>query len=341
MSEPKPKKINLNRRRVLQIFAIAGAVGAFRFLPKELHDSGFHVIRKSYPLMGTILNLVVYSHDREKGDAAISETFSTMQKIESKLSRHANNSEVAQLNQTGILHGASDDLLSVLELAQSVSTMTSGSFDITILPLLSLYQSQPSEKLLHQQSRINEAVKTVNHNDIITNERMIKFTKQNMGITLDGIGKGYIVDQGMATLSRMGFNQVYVEAGGDLLVKGGKPKNEPWRIGLQNPRPSMPQELVVIETDSLAVATSGDYYQPFSPDFRFHHIINPRTGFSSPELASCTVTAPNAALADALATGCMVLGAKDAIALLEEIPECQGYMVSKDLTVHKTSGFNS
>ena len=87
------------------------------------------------------------------------------------------------------------------------------------------------------------------------------------------------------------------------------------------------------------MATSGDYMQPFSRDYAQHHILDPRTGYSAPELASATVVASDAATADALATLAMVLGPRRARELLEDLPDCEGYLVSKDLEVTRTSGF--
>ena len=336
MREPKYGPIGLTRRNVLQIFAVAGVVGTARLLPGDLFNSGFHMVRKSLPMMGTTLNLIVYSRNRDQAESAMTATLATMRGIEVKLSRHDPASEVSQLNRTGGLDNPGRELLDVLQLAESVSKISSGGFDVTILPLLALYQKEQGD----DQSLINKTIRSVGHADILVKDNKIRFNKPGMAITLDGIAKGYIVDQGVNTLTEHGFNQVYVEAGGDLMVRGPKPNGEPWRIGVQNPRPGMSRELVVIETDSLAVATSGDYYQPFTPDMSRHHIINPRTGYSSPELASCTVTAPSAALADALATACMVFNAKDAIELLEEIPGCQGYVVTKDLLARITSGFS-
>ena len=104
---------------------------------------------------------------------------------------------------------------------------------------------------------------------------------------------------------------VYVEAGGDLMVTGTKGNGRPWRIGIRNPRPERTDELIVIGLEDKAIATSGDYMQPFTPDFRHHHIIDPRTGIPPPQLASSTVTAPNVALADSLATAAMVLNATE------------------------------
>ena len=333
-----PTGISLNRRTFLQIVAVAGAAGALRFPSLGMAEPEMHSVIKSQPMMGTVLNLIVYSPDRDQAEEAVQATTNHMLAIEKRLSRFRDDSEVAVLNRTGSLTAAGDDLMAVLNLAQKINRKSSGAFDITVLPLLDLYQNSthsPEERL----SLLKDRVHLVGQDNLRLTDRRVVLQKPGMGITLDGIGKGYIVDQGTATLGKHGFDRVYVEAGGDLLVKGDKAANIPWRIGLQNPRPKVARKLVVIEAENLAVATSGDYYQPFTPDLSLHHILNPRTGVSSPELASCTITAPNGALADGLATTCMVLGSNDAIDLLDSFPGCEGYFVTKDLRVRKTSGF--
>jgi thiamine biosynthesis lipoprotein len=78
--------------------------------------------------------------------------------------------------------------------------------------------------------------------------------------------------------------------------------------------------------------------QAFTADFTHHHIIDPRFGFSSPELASVSVIAPNAVTADALATAVMVMGS-EGLKLIENLPHCEAYTVSKELTSSKTTGF--
>lgn len=332
-------KFNLDRRTFLQIVAVAGAAGALRLTPWAAADTEMHSVIKSQPMMGTVLNLIVYSPDRDQAEEAVQATVNRMLSIEKRLSRFTPDSEVTVLNRTGMLAEAGNDLLAVLDLARLIHRESAGAFDITILPMLDLYQNghhapQELPSLLAANAQL------VGQENLSVTGRRVKLQKPGMGITLDGIGKGYIVDQGTATLGRYGFDRVYVEAGGDLMVKGDKAANIPWRIGLQNPRPKVARKLVVIETENMAVATSGDYYQPFSPDFRMHHILDPRTGISSPELASCTITAPNAALADGLATACMVLGSEKSIALLAALPGCEGYFVGKDLRVRKTRGFS-
>jgi len=333
-----PNRIGMNRRTFLQIIAVAGAAGSLRFFPWDPTDTAYHVVRKSQPMMGTVLNLIVCSRDRDQAEMAVTATTQRMLAIENKLSRFRNASEVAELNRTGTLARASDELLAVLDLADLIHKKSAGAFDITVLPLLDLYQ-QETHPLMVRQALLEERERLVGQQHLQIHGRQVKFSETGMGITLDGIGKGYIVDAGTTSLLNHGFEQVYVEAGGDLLVKGGKPHGAPWKIGIRNPRPQTTRELIIIEADNLAVATSGDYFQPFSPDFSLHHILNPRTGRSSKELASCTVTAPTTALADALATACMVLGGDDAVDLLGEFSDCEGYFVGKDLRIRKTRGF--
>jgi len=339
MTNTLGRQVGLNRRTVLQIFAVAGAAGALRFWPFNLEDTGLHVVRQSRPMLGTMLNLTVGGRDRDQAEAAVAATIGRMLAIERRLSRHRENSEVAELNRTGTLFAAGDDLLAVLRLAETVSRQTGGAFDITVLPLLALYRRYKGEALLSQPSLLDQARQGVGQAGLRVDGRQVRLARPEMGITLDGIGKGYVVDQGVATLAEFGCNQVFVEAGGDLLVKGGKPQGQPWRIGVRNPRPAMAGKLVTIEAVDLAVATSGDYFQAFTPDLRLHHIINPRTGFSAPELASCTITAPTAAQADALATGCMVLGVEAAMDLLAGLPDCEGYFITKGLVTYRTPGF--
>ena len=90
-----------------------------------------------------------------------------------------------------------------------------------------------------------------------------------------------------------------------------------------------------------AVATSGDYMQAFTADFQHHHIINPRTGYSSTELASATIVANSGAMADGLATAAMVMGVEQSLILIESLEAVEAYLVSKNMETYPSSGFRS
>ena len=342
MASSSKKERGVKRRQVLQLFALAGAAGVLGVPLFGCDEAGMRVARRSQAMLGTVVNLTVYSRDREQAEAAVTATLARMAKLEGRLSRFRGESEVGILNRTGTLEAAGDDLQDLLQLARRVSEASAGAFDVTMLPLLELYHRLADQPAViageEGRAAIAAARRQVDFRGVRLEGGRVSLAS-GMAITLDGIAKGHIVDQGATTLAAHGCRQIYVEAGGDLLVKGGKPGRKPWRIGIRNPRPQIALPLPVISSDSLAVATSGDYYQPFSPDFRHHHIIDPRTGFSSPELAAVTVTAPTAALADALATASLALGAKQAADLLAAFPGCEGYFVSKELSVSQTAGF--
>lgn len=331
----------INRRRFLQIVAVAGAGAACWKLGIFGSAKTIQVARRSQPIMGTVLNLTVYGPDRDSCEEALNQTIATMKGLESRLSRHMADSELSELNRTAILENPSDDLLKVLTLAEDISRKSSGAFDVTILPLLHLHEKTRGTNDLPDPQDHSSSHKLVGFEKLRLGSKSVRLAQTGMGISLDGIGKGYIVDQGVATLRGLGFNNVYVEAGGDLMVSGKKEDKVPWRIGIRNPRPQQDQKLVTVAVSDKAVATSGDYMQAFTPDLKNHHIIDPRSGFSPPELASCTVTAPNVALADGLATAIMVLGKDDAFDLLEPLKGCEAYMVDKNLQNFNTSGFFS
>jgi thiamine biosynthesis lipoprotein len=328
---------SITRRDALRILAVGGAAGAAWKLGLFGRDG--NSVEQIRLLMGTQIRLTVIGDDRGAAEAAADATLQRMANLEALLSRHQSTSEVSRLNATGRVEGTSDALQDVLQLAHYVSQLGDGAFDITVLPLLDLYHSH-LDRLgqVPPLAAIEEALPLVGYRSLRIEGRTVTFEREGMGITLDGIGKGYIVDQGVATLKDRGFPNVFVEAGGDLVAAGTRTADTPWKIAIRNPRPGLALH-ARFDAENRAVATSGDYMQSFTDDLTQHHILDPRTGYSAPELASSTVIAPDAATADALATLTMVLGPRISRDLLETIPGCEGYFISKDLEVTRTRGF--
>jgi len=194
---------------------------------------------------------------------------------------------------------------------------------------------------LPPQQEIDSALSLVDYRRVTIEGDTIRYAQPSMAMTLDGIGKGYIVDEGVRKINELGFANVCIEAGGDLMVTGTKSSGDPWTIAIRNPRPEKEQHQYIVTMKDRAIATSGDYMQSFSKDRRYHHIINPATGFSPPELASCSILAPSVARADGLATSAMVMGPEKAIALLETLPDCEGFLIGKDLTTYTSKDFFS
>jgi len=328
----------LGRRDVLKILAVGGA-GLAAWKLGLRRGASASVAQESRTLMGTTVNLTVVSDDREAAAAAVEATLSRMAWLEERLSRYRDGSEISKLASHGRIDDASDALLEVLRLSERISRMGEGAFDVTVQPVLDLYREHLSTRQeLPPRAAIEAALEQVDYRSVRLAGGGVVLEGPATGLTLDGIGKGYIVDQGVAELRRLGWSDVFVEAGGDLVASGEKGDGSPWRIGIRSPRRALALQ-ARLDARNQAVATSGDYMQPFTPDLSQHHIVDPRTGLSSPELASSTVLAPDAATADGLATLTMVLGASRSRELLEELPDCEGYFVKKDLEVVRTTGF--
>ncbi len=328
-----------NRRKFLTIIAISATAGLLYRNGMFTREKELFTLRHSKMMMGTMVNFTLLGPDKDSCHSALSSTIERMQHLETILSSHRPTSSLSQLNRTGELASPEKDLLKVFQLAKEMSLITQGAFDVTVLPLLTLYNKSKQTERLPPPIEIDKALKLVDYRHITFDDKNISYNRPGMAVTLDGIGKGYIVDEGVKTLRKMGYNNTYLEAGGDLMASGTKNKGEPWRIGIQNPRPENRDKLVTLELIDRAMATSGDYRQAFTTDKRYHHIINPKTGFSPPELASCTITAPTVAKADGLATATMVLGPYKSLPLLESLPDCDGFLIGKDLVTYTTTGF--
>jgi thiamine biosynthesis lipoprotein len=273
--------------------------------------------------MGTVVNLTIVGTDKSTTQSAIAACFDRMETLEQVMSRFISTSQLSQLNRSGKLSNADSALLEVVSHALLISELTQGAFDISIKPLVDLYQEhQHNEMNLPSDEAIADSLALVDYQHVLVDGNQIAFRHPRMAITLDGIAKGYIVDLGVDILRAHGFTNVLVEAGGDMMGAGGKAEQGSWKIGVQSPRESLGELMASFTIQEQAVATSGDYMQPFSKDLSQHHILNPRTGYSSPGLASASVIAPNAMLA----------------ALIESLTGVEAYLVAKDLETYKTSG---
>lgn len=137
----------------------------------------------------------------------------------------------------------------------------------------------------------------------------IQLRSDNPAVQLDfgAFGKGYGIDLAVEHLKELGVQNTILNAGGDLRAIGSK-NGEPWRIAIRHP--SGEGVLGVIRTSgSESIFTSGDYERNFTWEGRrYHHIIDPRTGYPSVGTRSVTVIDDDATTADAAATALFIAG---------------------------------
>lgn len=145
----------------------------------------------------------------------------------------------------------------------------------------------------------------------------------SLGGILDpsGLVKGWAIDRAASTLVASGFQDFFVDAGGDVQTRGLNELGEPWRIGIRHPR--LRDKVVrVISARNVAVATSGTYEKG-------NHILDPRTGLPATELVSLTVVGPDILEADVYATAAFAMG-KKALDFIERTPGYEAYVIARD-----------
>lgn len=147
-----------------------------------------------------------------------------------------------------------------------------------------------------------------------------------------GIVKGWAIDEAANLLYRQGFENFYVDAGGDMQVYGHNEEKQPWRVGIRNPF-NRKEVVKTVELTEGGIATSGLYV-------RGHHIYNPfKEDDPMDVIASLTVIGIDVIEADRLATAAFVMG-KEGIYFIEAMPDVEGYMIDSQGMATQTSGFS-
>jgi thiamine biosynthesis lipoprotein len=322
--------MRLSRRDFLKITALTGAVvGLSAAATQKLLKLGcLNKVRDSQMLMGTIVNFEVMAESKDQALAAIQASVAGMRSLISAFDHRLENGALGQLNATGITQNPPRELVAMLRQALHFGTLSNGAFDVTIKPMLDAMREKRAEAPIRT---------LVDYRLLKVSDDEISLAGPGMAVTADGIAKGWVVDGGVAIMRQLGFEQVLVEAGGDMMAKSAQ-DGKVWKIGIAHPR-NTGEFAAIIGIQNQAVATSGDYMNYFSADHSAYHIIDPRTGHSPVELASATVIAPSVAEADALSTTMMVLGVQEGLALIERLPETAALLISKDLQMYRSSKF--
>jgi thiamine biosynthesis lipoprotein len=278
--------------------------------------------------MGTLVTIEIVRANTE-ADQAIDRAFGWFHEIEARCTRFIPQSELMQLTaQAGVPVPASPILYQAVQFALMVAEESGGAFDPTV-------GHRMEARGFNREHRTGEIVRTAITPDDDVSYRDVKLDRDRKTITLlrpltldlGAVAKGLAVDTAARELEP--FRDFAIDAGGDLYLGGSNPQGTPWSVGIRHPRPD--QELIdSLRVSNQAVCTSGDYE-------RRAHILDPRTKATSGTVASATVVASGAMLADALATAAFVLGPDQGMELLTRLG-VEGLIVTPDLKRYETRG---
>ena len=315
---------------------------SFSFTANSQTDTTMYKVTVMKYLMGTTVETTARCTDVNYCKKALLAEYTEMQRIENLLSCENDSSEISEINRAAGLHHVkvSYETLQMLKRSKSYCKKYNGVFDVTIGPLSDLWGfSENKEIVLPEDKAIKKLTKLVGYKNLDIDEKdtTVFLKKKGMAIDLGGIAKGYAIDRGSAVLKNMGITNFILNAGGDIYVSGTKDKETLWKVGIKHPRRT--NELVAeFNLKDYAVATSGDYERfKIINGIRYHHILDPATGYPGRLSESSTILAPTAEEADATATYVFLLGWKKTLS--NKKLNYPLLIVSSDGTVHYNQVF--
>ncbi len=288
-------------------------------------------IKISGKTMGPITYSVVISQpltelSHATASAAVQKT---LDRVNGLMSAYQADSDVSRFNRADSTDWIAVDPETVAVVARSleISRLTDGAFDITVAPVVNLWQFGPDKKEpfeLPSADQVEALRPRVGYQKIQVQASppAIKKTDPLASIDLSAIAKGYAVDQVGKTLDELGCQNYFIEVGGEVISRGERPAGGMWRVGIEAPNELATKEVSqVAELNNQAMATSGDYRNFFvNRGKRYSHTIDPTTCRPVEHtLASACVVATDCMTADAIATAVMVVGAERGHRLCESL----------------------
>ena len=288
---------------------------------KPLERSGF--------LFDTVIAVSLYD---KQDETVLDEAFQLLEHYEEVFSPTKTDSELYRMNHRGsgvTTWKASPAMLDMVKLGLRYSELSDGAFDVTVLPLSSLWNFSGGDPKVPSEAEIQAALAKVDYRRVHIEGDVIDFGDDVTQIDSGSTAKGYIADRLKDFLVEKGVKSAIINLGGNVLCIGEKAKGKPFQIAIRKP-----------DIDGLSVVSSGVYERFFDIDgVHYHHILNPRTGYPYQNgITSVTIVGPSSAECDALSTTVFSLGQEAGMALLNRTEGYYGYMILEDGTMLTSEG---
>jgi len=317
----------------------------------ETPRTAFPMVERSGGSMGTPLQLrlaldpaALPAQTDARANAAIDAAIAEVERLDGLLSEWKKGSPLASLNDhpQGGPVVLPPETFALLERALGWSKKSGGAFDPSFASLWGLWRFDPADAdRIPTRAQARARARLIDYRQIHLDPatRRVRLGDPAMKIGLGGIAKGYAVDRVVALLRARGFSNFFVKFGGELFLAGTR-GDRPWLVGVADPR-AKGKFFATLAVENSAFTTSGDYEHFLIVDgIRYHHLIDPATGYPARGARGVSIVAPRAEDADALSTTCFVLGAKKALALVESLPGVEMVMVTGEGKVVLSSGLD-
>lgn len=273
-----------------------------------------------------------------KRDVRFQESFdSILEVIDLSMSTYRTDSRISALNKGEVLL-LDEHFRRVITRSDEIYQQTDGLFDISILPLMKLWNFERKNQRIPDSASIAKAVELVGWSKINSANLDSFALPAGMQIDVNAIAQGYTVDVISLFLESKGVENYLVEVGGEIRAKGENIDGQVWRIGIEKPQEDADGDgdrfQTIVNLSNAGLATSGSYRKYIEDTLtgkRYSHAVNPISGYATNDpLMSVTVIAPNAMDADAYATALLVMGLEKSKVWMRENPSYPVYLIYHD-----------
>lgn len=332
--------------------ALSGGAAGAASAPAASAPAAPRALSYEHSCMGTRCTIQAYHHDEALFQRAVGAAMAEIERLDRLMSTWVPSSDVSRINAaagSGKWITVSAETFQVLEQALWIARESQGAFDITVGAFKGLWKfDEDNDGSLPARAQVLQRRKLVDYRDLSLDpaRSSARLRRAGQSLTLGGIAKGLVVDRAVAALRAAGLRDFLMQAGGDLFAAGRHGERE-WKVGIQDPRAghdearSADSSFALLSLSDSAFNTSGDYERFILKEGkRYHHIIDPRSGYPVAHTRSVTVLAPTSFLADTLDTAIFVLGAEQGLKLLAKVPGAEAVIVDAQNRVHVSPGLS-
>jgi thiamine biosynthesis lipoprotein len=273
--------------------------------------------------MGLPVRILLHASDESRAQAAARAAFERIAALDRMLGEAGSESELRRLEAGGRQWTpVSPDLLEVLTTAVAVARATDGAFDPAAGPLVALWRESRKTGKLPSAAALEAARSSSGWRQLEIDRATgaVRLGKDGMRLHLDGIVRGYILQQGLRAMRMKGNGRVLIESGGQIVVGSGPPGLAGWRIDAAAADPVFKQRASQLTNAAMATSVTGVPFLEIDGT-RYSQMIDPRTGLGLTTLITARVIARDAAVAEALAAALTVLGPAGAQGILDRFPD--------------------
>jgi thiamine biosynthesis lipoprotein len=312
-------------------------------------DYSLEPFKRGEYVLDDYVTITAYGEDKALVEEAVDAAFQEIYAVEGIADRYKPESEISKVNETAASSPVvvSEDLWEIISAGMGVYDSSGGLFDITMGPLIDVWDvtgRAESQSPPPSQDEITRAMELVGADKLVLDEkaRSVYFSRDGMIIDLGGLAKGFAIDKSEKALRDRGVESAIIDMISSTLTIGDKPEpagGPNWIIAIRNPRGDGYLSTLSLPGDTL-ISTSGDYQRFFEYEgVRFHHIIDPRTGY--PARGAITVTViggDSGAWSDAASTAAFVAGYPVGLSWVGGMDGVYVLMVDPGGSVHVSPG---